>query len=190
VTELPALAAGSQDDASIVERIHRGDSGAEERLVLLFGERIRLVALARTRDRELARELTQEALMAVLSALRAGHLRASDKLAAFVYGIVRNIVNNQFRAAKRRPPTEPIEPEHAVTVPIDPIEQSDRARMVRDALGLLSADDRQIILFTLVDGLKPGEIARRLGLPDEVVRARKSRAIKRISERIAELSRS
>jgi DNA-directed RNA polymerase specialized sigma24 family protein len=39
-------------------------------------------------------------------------------------------------------------------------------------------------MLTLVDGLKPGQIAARLGLGEEVVRTRKSRAIKRLKARL------
>jgi RNA polymerase sigma factor (sigma-70 family) len=62
------------------------------------------------------------------------------------------------------------------------VEHAERRQQVRDALKRLARDDRRILLFTLVDGLKPGEIAPRLGLTDEVVRARKSRALKRVIE--------
>jgi DNA-directed RNA polymerase specialized sigma24 family protein len=37
---------------------------------------------------------------------------------------------------------------------------------------------------TLVEGEKPGEIAQQLGLSSEVVRQRKSRAVKKVSEYI------
>jgi DNA-directed RNA polymerase specialized sigma24 family protein len=47
-----------------------------------------------------------------------------------------------------------------------------------------------VLLLTLVDGLKPREIARRLGLSDEVVRARKSRALKKIIEFVRDRSRT
>jgi DNA-directed RNA polymerase specialized sigma24 family protein len=44
--------------------------------------------------------------------------------------------------------------------------------------------------MTLNEGLNPGEIARRLGLRPDVVRKRKSRAVKKIAERLARLSRT
>jgi RNA polymerase sigma-70 factor (ECF subfamily) len=53
---------------------------------------------------------------------------------------------------------------------------------VREELKQLDPTDRRILLLTLVEGLKPAEIADRLGLSAEVVRARKSRAVKKIVE--------
>lgn len=176
----------AEELASLADRIQRGDALAEERLAALFSDRILAVALSRTRDRDVARDLTQDALVAVIAALRAGQLRSGEKLAAFVYGTVRNVINNHFRSAARRPPIGPLEPEHAASEDRDLVEEGERNALVKQALSQLSPSDRRIVLFTLVDGLKPGEIARRLGLSDEVVRARKSRAVKRIVDRVNE----
>jgi RNA polymerase sigma-70 factor (ECF subfamily) len=188
VTERDADSRGAEEQASLAERIQRGDALAESRLAALFSDRILAVALSRTRDREVARDLAQDALLAVIAALRAGKLRNGDKLAGFVYGTVRNVINNHFRSTARRPPIEPLEPEHAASEDRDLVEDRERNALVREALSQLSPGDRRIVLFTLIDGLKPGEIARRLRLSDEVVRARKSRAVKRIIERVNELA--
>jgi RNA polymerase sigma-70 factor (ECF subfamily) len=58
------------------------------------------------------------------------------------------------------------------------------------ALAGLSAADRQVLTLTLVDGLKPGEIAVQIGATAEVVRTRKSRALKRILEILGGRSRN
>ena len=61
---------------------------------------------------------------------------------------------------------------------------------MRAALVEIESNDRAILLMTLVEGLKPGIIARRLGVSSEVVRTRKSRAIKRIASHLKGLSRT
>ena len=60
---------------------------------------------------------------------------------------------------------------------------------MRRALAVLDSTDRKILLLTLIEGLKPGEIGARLGLTSEVVRTRKSRALKKAAERVKHLSR-
>jgi RNA polymerase sigma-70 factor (ECF subfamily) len=184
------LASGDEHNGTLARRIRNGDAAAESELARAFGERVRAVALARTRDPEAAREVAQEVLIAVISGLRSGQLRDADKLPAFIYGTLRNVLNNSFRAGRRRPLTEPIQPEHVVVDPADPLLEAERANLVRRALATLGQADRHIVLMTLVSGLKPGEIARRMGLSDDVVRARKSRALKRIIESVKQLSRS
>ncbi len=147
--------------------------------------------LARTRDAELARDLAQDALVALLQALRQGQLRDSERLPAFAHGIARNIVNNYFRTRQREPQRQPLMDDMAVVGPEQDRADEDEERLdlVRRGLADLSPSDREILRLTLADGLKPGEIAEKLGLTAEVVRARKSRAQKRIVTAIEKLSR-
>src|SRR4051812_46283252 len=84
----------------LVERIRQGDSAAEGELAAIFRQRIFVAAVARVRDREIARDLTQETLMAVIKSLRAGQLREADKLPAFIQGTARNLINNFFRTGQ------------------------------------------------------------------------------------------
>jgi RNA polymerase sigma-70 factor (ECF subfamily) len=180
----------SDDLAHVANRIRDGDPSAEEEMVREFGERVRVFLVMRTRDREVARDLGQEVMMSVLTALRRGQLRESERLGAFVYGTARNVFNNYVRTGRRQR-AEPLEADVAAEAPdpVDELETGERMTLVRKGLAELNRDDRGILLMTLVDGLKPGEIAYRLGLSSDVVRARKSRALKRVVDRIADLSR-
>ena len=179
------------DLVRISERIRGGDSYAEEELVRHFGDRVRVFATMRTRDRDVSRDLGQEVMINVLTALRQGQLREPEHLAAFVYGTARNVVNNYLRVGRQRP-TEPLPADLAAVTasPADDFDTRQRRELVRKALARLNRTDRGVLLLTLVDGLKPGQIADRLGLTSEAVRTRKSRALKRVTERIAELSRN
>ena len=50
-------------------------------------------------------------------------------------------------------------------------------------------DDRDLLRMLYVDGLKSSDIARRLGVDPGTLRVRKHRALKRLSERIGNVSR-
>jgi hypothetical protein len=58
----------------LVERVGRGDPSAEEEVADAYRRRILLMMLSRTRERAVAEDLTQEALIAVLGALRNGQV--------------------------------------------------------------------------------------------------------------------
>lgn len=180
----------ADDLARVADRIRDGDPSAEDALVREFGERVRVFLTMRTRDRELARDLGQDVMISVLTSLRRGQLRESERLGAYVYGTARNVLNNYLRTG-RRERAEPLVSDVAADAPdpADEFEAGQRQTLVRKGLADLNRADRGILLMTLVDGLKPGQIADRLGLTSEVVRARKSRALKRVVERINELSR-
>jgi RNA polymerase sigma-70 factor (ECF subfamily) len=176
----------------MAERIRDGDRSAEDELAREFSDRVRLFVHVRTRDREVARDLGQEIMTHALTALRRGQLRETERLAAFVYGIAKNVVNNYFRRGRDEQRAEPLSPElvAANDDPATEFENRQRQALVRRALARLNRADRTILLLTLVDGLKPGEIADRLGLTAEVVRVRKSRAVKKVAEEVNDMKRN
>jgi RNA polymerase sigma factor (sigma-70 family) len=176
--------------AALFERIRLGDSAAEEELVESFGGRVYAMAMARTRDREASRDLVQDVLWAVVHALRGGHLRAPDKLAAFVSGTARNLINNYCRTRTREARDIPATPEASTVDADQALDEQRRAAVVRGALRGLEIIDRNILTLTLVDGLSAVEIAARVGLNPDAVRQRKSRAVKRVMAVLAERCRS
>jgi RNA polymerase sigma-70 factor (ECF subfamily) len=180
---MPALLTPEQQ-STLAERIRRREAPAEEEFVPVFANRIALLARTRTRDSEVSRDLTQDVMLAVVHALRNGHLREAERLTAFVYGTARNVINNHLRARGRLPREEGIDAaSHLASLP-DHLENTGRAVSVRQAFASLDSTNRKILLLTLMEGLKPGEIAGRLGLTSEVVRARKSRALRAAIARV------
>lgn len=178
-----------QQQSLLAERIRRHEPAAEEELVRLFQDRVLFLVRMRTHDAGVAQDLTQDVLLAVVLALRDGQLRDPERLTAFIYGTARNVINNHLRSRSRLPREDPIEVDVRSVNDIDLLEDAERSALVRGALSALDSVDRKILLFTLVNGLRPGEIAARIGLTSEVVRARKSRALKKLIERVKKLSR-
>jgi RNA polymerase sigma-70 factor, ECF subfamily len=178
-----------QQQGILAERIRSGEASAEEELDRLFRSKVLFLALARTHDRETARDLTQDVMLAVVLALRDGHLREAERLAAFVYGTARNLINNYLRVRSRVPREHPIDGMELASAP-ESLDHTERGTLVRRALGALDSTDRKILLLTLVEGLKPGEIAVRLSLTSEVVRTRKSRALRKVTQHVKRLSRT
>jgi RNA polymerase sigma-70 factor (ECF subfamily) len=168
---------------NLAERIRQEDRSAEKELVDRFYGRIYAMAWFRTRDREAARDLTQEVMLVVLCALREGRLRDADSLAGFVCATARNRINLHFRRGQARLRFDP--PEASLIGQLDPeksLENSERKNLAFRAIERLRPNDRKILRLTLVEGLKPREIAARLGLKPEVVRKRRSRAVQRARE--------
>ena len=168
----------------LAERIRQGDASAETELVREFAQRVFVMAVVRTHDREAARELVQDVLMAVIVAVRKGQLQDADKLAPFVHGTARNLINNRLRHESQQPQMEPLPDALAQGGLAQQLEDDERTRLVHQALERLVPEDRRILCMTLVEGRKSGEIAAALGLTSEVVRTRKLRAMKKVAELI------
>jgi RNA polymerase sigma factor (sigma-70 family) len=172
----------------LVSRIAAGDPSGEHELATIFERRIRLMVSARLQDRDAALEVTQDTLLAVITALRKGQLRHAESLAAFVHGIARNLANNYLRERQESPHFVEVTPDLPLAAPPADFEGQERLALVRRALARLDEADRAVLMRTLLEGLKPGEIARDLGVSSEVVRTRKSRALKKVIEHVERLS--
>jgi len=176
--------------AGLADRVRRGDSSAEEELSRYFYPRIIAMSVVRLRDPEAAREIAQDALIAIVVALREGKVREPEKLPGFVSGTARNLVNNHFRVLHDQPKTVELDPEtpsrHNLETEAELAEQRQR---LRSALLCIAPQDRTILLLTLVEGMNPREIAGRVGLSLENVRTRKMRAIRQVMDELQRLSR-
>jgi RNA polymerase sigma-70 factor (ECF subfamily) len=173
---------------SLAQRIRAGDPAAEEELFGAYYRGVLLIATARTRDPEAARDLAQEVFVAVLKALREGCLREAEKLPAFIQGTARNLINNFLRSRVRRSECELDERDLESPDPVEDLESAERQRLVRREIDLCDPVDRQILVSSLIEGRSLAEIARQLNMSHEAVRARKSRLVKKITERFAGLS--
>jgi RNA polymerase sigma-70 factor, ECF subfamily len=180
----------SEDDVppGLPDRILEGNRTAESDLFLFFQPRVYEFVMSRTGDKDLAQELGQDVLMAVIRALRQGKLRQQESLKSYVYGVARNLLNDQLRTRARQK-VDQMPPDFDLPQPGPRYEDLERQRLTRKAIGELESTDRRILLMILVDGLKAREIAPRIGLSADGVRQRKSRALKKLSALLSPLSR-
>lgn len=183
-----ATPARAKEEVELVSRIRVGDRAGEDELVATYQRGLLLITTARTRDREAARDLTQDILVAVLKALRDGKLRDAGKLSAFVQGTARNLINNYLREKARRLECDLHSADEPTRDLVEEVELAEQQRLIRSELEGFSPLDRHILLLSLVDGHSLLEVAQRLRLSHDAVRARKSRMVRKITKKFAEMS--
>src|SRR5262244_4467440 len=88
------------DDASLVDRLRRGDPRAFEDLVIAYQHRIFGVALRMLGSRAEAEEIAQEAFLRAYRAL--GHFRGEARLGTWLYGIASRLCLNRLASPDRR----------------------------------------------------------------------------------------
>lgn len=168
------------DDAGLVARLQAGDPEAESALAERFGPRMRALCLARTRRPELAADLAQDAMIALLLELRRGSLRDPAALPAFAAGIARNVVRAEHRASARHD-VQALDGD--LPQPGSGAEAIDVRRLdIERALARVPAADQQVLQLILVEGCKPADLAERLGISSDAARTRKLRAQRRLME--------
>jgi RNA polymerase sigma-70 factor (ECF subfamily) len=184
-TETPVV------EDSLADRIRAGDKEAEGELAERFRRRVFVMAFAKTRDPEASEDLAHEVILAVIQNLREGRLVNGEKLDAYIHGTARNLINNHFRVrARARFGAMPADPKSEQRDPEQVAADRERLALIRQALRELKPQDREILRWTLVEGLKPAEIADRTGLSSEVVRKRKSRACQKLQNVIQDTSQN
>lgn len=173
----------SEDESpALALRVARGDRLAENEFVQRYAGRVMAMAMVRIRDREAARELVNDVLMATIRALRQDAVRDGARLGAFIHGTALNLINNFLRSSNRRPQTEALPDELPEPSVADLPEHDCDLVLLRRSIARLDAIDREVLTLTLDEGLEPEEIARRTGLTPEAVRQRKRRALQRLRE--------
>jgi RNA polymerase sigma factor (sigma-70 family) len=176
-------------DERLARAILAGDKDAEHVFALRFMRPVRGMLLALSHDPELSADLLQDVMMESILALRRGQLRDPRKLKAFVAAIGRNALNKHYSRKTRKPALVEL-PENIPDLRSMAASQEleERGVLAMEAIASLEKADKTILEMTLVDGLKPGNIAKQMGLSPDVVRQRKLRAIRRVIDFMAQMS--
>lgn len=161
---------------------HQAELSADEIERLSTG--VYIMALRALGDPRAAEEVSQETLVRTLQALRDGRPRDPGSLGAFVRGIARHVITDSIRTASRERrfsvASGALTGDPAAAHPLDALVSEEERARVRSALMTLSPGDRKLLHLSFYDGLRPREVAQRLGEPAARIRTRKSRALARL----------
>jgi RNA polymerase sigma-70 factor (ECF subfamily) len=175
--------------AGLVDRARTGDAGARHTLYTQHVDRVyRTVRGMLATDAD-AEDVTQDAMLAVLTSLASYKRRDDVRFAAWVTTVAVNTARRRFR--RRRPElTVTGELPDTAGEPADPAADLDRARERRVllmALGELPERERTIVSLRYGAELNAGEIAAAIGGEAAAIRKTLERARMRLGERIDEL---
>lgn len=175
--------------ADLIDQARAGDVGARRRLYTQYVDRVfRTVRGMLTSDAD-AEDVTQDALLTVLTSLHRYAPRADARFSAWVTTIAVNTVRRRFR--RRRPElTATGELPDTPDDTIDPADDLDRAlqrRALLLALGELSERERAIVSLRYGADLNASEIAAIVRIEPATIRKILERARTRLGERIETL---
>lgn len=162
-------------DQELVRRVAAEDEEAFRELYERFSDRAFRYALTLLRNRHLAEEVAQEAMIAVWKS--AARFEGRSKVSTWIFGIARNKALDLLRREKRgdRVPDVPL-------VAPDPAPAIRRQELVAHAIGGLPEAQREVVFLTFYEGLSYGEIAGVLGIPEGTVKSRMFHAKRRLAE--------
>lgn len=166
-----------KDQENIIARARRGDADAFEQLVIAYRDQVFRLALRMCGNEADADEAAQEAFLSAWKALP--NFRGDSRFSTWLYQLTSHAAIDLLRREKRQIAAEDIT-EVSVSDPgPSPQQQAERSetrQAVRDAMGKLSPEYRQIVVLRFLQELSYEEIGAVLKLPPGTVKSRLNRA--------------
>lgn len=161
----------SRRDSDLVLAIRAGNREAANELVRRYLRGARAIALAVTRDTEMAADVCQDAFVYAIE--RIDDCRDESKFAAWLRQIVRSHARNHLRRERIRT-AEPLVESVAGSGLYSPAVAAERGELKQKmlaALDKLSEEKREVVLLHDLEGWTHADIAERMGLPAGTVRS-------------------
>jgi RNA polymerase sigma-70 factor, ECF subfamily len=175
--------------ARLVEDARAGDTGARQTLYAQYVDRVFRTVRGMLRSDVDAEDVTQDAMLTVLTSLHKYRPRTDARFAAWVTTIAVNTARRRFR--RRRPePTATGELPETADDGADPVDGLDRARRRRALLtALAELPERERVIVSLRYGaeLNASEIGATVGIEPATIRKMLERVRTRLGARIETL---
>ena len=166
-----------KDQENIIARARRGDADAFEQLVVAYRDQVFRLALRMCGNEADADEVAQEAFLSAWKALP--NFRGDSQFSTWLYQLTTHAAIDLMRREKRQIAAEDITEVSAPDPGPSPQQQAERSetrQAVRDAMGQLSPEYRQIVVLRFLEDLSYEEIGAALKLPSGTVKSRLNRA--------------
>ena len=171
------MSAGTDED--VVQRILAGETALFEVLMRRHNERVYRAARAILRDEREAEDVIQEAYVSAYT-----HLQQFDARAKFSTWLTKIAVNEALARAKRRgrydllddAALETVMPTNTVPDPERQAFGRELGALIEAAIDRLGDGYREVFMLRQVEGMSTAETADVLGLSEDVVKTRFSRA--------------
>ena len=187
----------SQDaDIEMVKAVRAGDATAYRGLVEKYQSRVYNMVYGMVRNREDARDITQDAFVKAYRRLDSFRLEAS--FYTWLYRIAMNQAIDFIRRAKRRGTSEfdetkgvrsedgDLSDTHHEESPSRALERKQLYQKIMDSLEKLPDDQKQVVLLRELEGLSYKEISDVMGIPEGTVMSRLFYARKRLQSLLAD----
>lgn len=169
MVEAPDHALEAQLSAEFVKRIGQGDRRAEEEFVRRYERGLIYLLKRRTRDPQLALDISQETFRIAIEKLRRSPIDQVDRVAGFLRGTALNLLSAEFRKDTRRATAADSDVVDTVADdaagPYDHVSSEQLQRVVRRLLDELPVQrDREILIRTYLQDEDKSLICEALGV--------------------------
>jgi RNA polymerase sigma-70 factor (ECF subfamily) len=171
--EYPGSTGFSVSDSRLVEETRRGDQSAFGDLVVRYERRLLRVILRIVSDRELARDLAQEAFLRAYE--RLDSFDTSRRFGPWLFRIAVNIAVDYLRKSRRRVRWTRLGEDTRAVVP-DPRKTLDLQQEVRQVIDQLPEKYRIVLILRDLENFSTSEVAAILDREEATIRWRLAEA--------------
>jgi RNA polymerase sigma-70 factor, ECF subfamily len=183
-------------DTEMVLAVREGDTTAYRGLVEKYQTRVYQMVYGMVRNREDARDITQDAFVKAYDNLH--RFRLESSFYTWIYRIAMNLSIDFLRKRQRRGPVTEydeaiahrdddggIDEAHHQDGPARTLERKRLYERIMDAMEELPEDQRQVVLLRELEGLSYKEIAEVMEIPEGTVMSRLYYARKKLQKMLA-----
>ena len=161
----------------LLQKARSFDQDALTQIYDLFSDALFAYAFKHVGDPQVAEDLVAETFRRFLSALERGG-GPTDHLRAYLYRITHNLITDLYR--REPPPAQELDEERLVEDkpgPASLVAEGEEAEQVRNALRLLTEDQRQVLTLKYLEGWSSSEIAQSMDKSLGAVKALQHRGV-------------
>jgi RNA polymerase sigma-70 factor (ECF subfamily) len=185
-----------EEDIEMVNAVREGDTIAYRGLVEKYQDRVYHMVYGMVRNREDARDITQDAFVKAYDNLQ--RFRLESSFYTWIYRIAMNLSIDHLRRRKRKGTTEfdetianrdehgGIDEIHNQESPSKALERKRLYDRIMTAMQDLPEDQRQVVLLRELEGLSYKEIAEVMEIPEGTVMSRLYYARRKLQKALAD----
>lgn len=192
-----------EDDSGLVRAFQAGDRSAFDRIMLLHKNRVFSLCYWLLGDYQEANDAAQTTFVKVYRSLNG--FRFESAFSTWLHRVAVNTCKNRIQSSEYREkkrtlsldnpgtPNEgdrPVEIQDPAPSPITRLEDKERRRRIRDAIGALAPEHREVVTLRDIQGLSYDEVARVAGVNIGTVKSRLSRARLELKEKLVSVMRN
>lgn len=173
---------------ALVSRARLGDEDAWEAIFRMLYPRLFHFARRRLPSDQAADDAVSESIMRAIVRIET-YVRQPAGLGGWIFGILRNVIREQWRAGGHELPAEHLDIDSSDDLgPLALLVDREQAVAIRRAFARLDDDERELLELRVIAGLPSADIAEMLGATPGSVRTAQSRALKRLGVFYSEIS--